>query len=306
MERGVCEFLENLQTVFDTSTILKWEYNPDLLKSYIDKMLVSFSKTELTNRVKRMRASKAVLVANPAAPGGVQVQSDQDERTVSAGSFKWKRFEGPIPAQHSTSDVQAPDVVIIEAGQPSTADCVKGKASFWDADFNMSRHNLSQYLLEEDISRLKGLSVSLLYNTAESLLGEVTALVCMANVRAKEEAVVEEKKTRQLADLQKEIDRLQTEAAEVDRLRADFQRLDQFKSGLEVQIDQLKKENEDKQQKISQHETKIELLKDDVTNTFIVGFEAALEQVAAVHPSVDLSLMDPCKTVVEGKLVGDA
>jgi len=78
MERGVCEFLENLQVIFNTFTILKRKYRPKMLKSYIDifpslilphnfkctyflcvsvtiflffveKMLSSFSKIELTD-----------------------------------------------------------------------------------------------------------------------------------------------------------------------------------------------------------------------------------------------------------------
>jgi len=46
MERGVCEFLENLQVIFNTSTILKQENHPffyqqhenhpEPLKTYID------------------------------------------------------------------------------------------------------------------------------------------------------------------------------------------------------------------------------------------------------------------------------
>jgi len=43
--------------------------------------------------------------------------------------------------------------------------------------------------------------------------------------------------------------------------------------------------------------------KNDVANSYMASFEAALEQVATVHPSTNLSLMDPCKVVVDGKLI---
>jgi len=36
-----------------------------------------------------------------------------------------------------------------------------------------------------------------------------------------------------------------------------------------------------------------------------VGFEAALEQAAVVHPSMDLSKLDLGKTMVDGQLRGD-
>ncbi|KAL9323915.1 hypothetical protein ACSQ67_008772 [Phaseolus vulgaris] len=107
------------------------------------------------------RASKATLVATPAAPDGIHIQSDPDERTISRGNFKRKRSEGPIPAQHSSFDAQPIPVLV------------------------GGRH-----------LQLKGSMVGLLRRNAENLLGQATALVCMANVKAKEDVVAEEKKTR--------------------------------------------------------------------------------------------------------------
>ncbi|KAL9318126.1 hypothetical protein ACSQ67_014643 [Phaseolus vulgaris] len=57
-----------------------------------------------------------------------------------------------------------------------------------------------------------------------------------------------------------------------------------------------KNENEGNRKRPSRHESRIELLKDDVANSY-------LEQVVVVYPYMDLSLMDPCKDVVNGKLM---
>jgi len=50
----------------------------------------------------------------------------------------------------------------------------------------------------------------------------------------------------------------------------------------------------------------VDSLKDDVTQSLIVGFEIALEQAAIVHPTVDFSKLNPCKRIVDGKLVDDS
>jgi len=46
----------------------------------------------------------------------------------------------------------------------------------------------------------------------------------------------------------------------------------------------------------------IESLKDDATRSFLVGFKTAMEQVTVVHPTMDLSVMDPGKTMVDDQL----
>ena len=47
-------------------------------------------------------------------------------------------------------------------------------------------------------------------------------------------------------------------------------------------------------------------LKDDATQSFIVGFETALEQTTIVYPTVDFSEQNSCKSIVFGKLVEDS
>ena len=50
----------------------------------------------------------------------------------------------------------------------------------------------------------------------------------------------------------------------------------------------------------------IDPLKDDVTQSYVVGFEATMEQAAIVHPSVDFSELSPCKAMVDGKLIEES
>ena len=40
--------------------------------------------------------------------------------------------------------------------------------------------------------------------------------------------------------------------------------------------------------------------KQDVAQSYLVGFEAPLEQAVVVYPIMDLSELDPVKTVVDG------
>ncbi|KAK7364664.1 hypothetical protein VNO80_13404 [Phaseolus coccineus] len=70
-----------------------------------EKMLSSVSKTELAEQVRRMKATKDALVVSEVAPGGgTHVQSRQDEHTASGVVRKRRRFEGPIPLEHSHSN----------------------------------------------------------------------------------------------------------------------------------------------------------------------------------------------------------
>jgi len=50
----------------------------------------------------------------------------------------------------------------------------------------------------------------------------------------------------------------------------------------------------------------VDFLKDDAAQSFIVGFETTLEQATIVHPTVFFSELDPCKSIIDGKLVEDS
>jgi len=49
----------------------------------------------------------------------------------------------------------------------------------------------------------------------------------------------------------------------------------------------------------------IDSLKEDATQSFLTDFETTLEKAAVVQPTMDLSKLDPSKTMVDDKLVGD-
>jgi len=66
-----------------------------------------------------------------------------------------------------------------------------------------------------------------------------------------------------------------------------------------AEIENLKKEMAHKEENATKT---IEALKDDVTQSFLAGFETALEQATVVHPTLDLSALDLGKTMVDGQL----
>ncbi|KAL9325373.1 hypothetical protein ACSQ67_006018 [Phaseolus vulgaris] len=72
-------------------------------------------------------------------------------------------------------------------------------------------------------------------------------------------------------------------------------------------IESLKKEiGEEITRKEGEFTKMVDSLKDDTTQSFIVGFETALEQASSVHPTVDFIELNPCKSIVDGKLVEDS
>jgi len=50
----------------------------------------------------------------------------------------------------------------------------------------------------------------------------------------------------------------------------------------------------------------VDSLKDDATQSFIVGFETALEQATIIHHAMDCLEFNPCKSIVDEKLVEDS
>jgi len=72
-------------------------------------------------------------------------------------------------------------------------------------------------------------------------------------------------------------------------------------------IESLKKEiGEEITRKEGEITKMVDSLKDDTTQSFIAGFETALEQASSFHPTVDFIELNPCKSIVDGKLVEDS
>ena len=52
-------------------------------------------------------------------------------------------------------------------------------------------------------------------------------------------------------------------------------------------------------------DTSLETAKNEIAHAFVNGFKGAVEQVEVVQPDLDTSLLDPFKSVVDGKIVKD-
>ena len=71
----------------------------------------------------------------------------------------------------------------------------------WGPSFDISTHNRSCFLLEDDIARLNIYDIDQIRREAKSLLSQATALVCLANVRVEKQKKNEGKETQQIAEL---------------------------------------------------------------------------------------------------------
>lgn len=100
---------------------------------------------------------------------------------------------------------------------------------------------------------------------------------------------------RQVAELQGKISRLHVEIVEIDRHRAEEGRWTQEKADLFSHIRQLEKQVRVNEEEIRELKGKIvrreaecasgsKSMKNDIANSYVVGFEAALEQAYIVHP----------------------
>jgi len=178
-ERGICELLEGLKVVFDTSTILTREYDLGLFKAYMgiylfglayifsyasdyenlysfliaEKMLSTISKDNLTTRMKKMMAAKESVVESKGELGGLQIESEHDEETTSGLIRKNRGLEVPVPSGQSHSDGRGLEIQPLPI-QDHIWCSSKVKASLWDPDFDILTHNKSVYLMEDDIGRV--------------------------------------------------------------------------------------------------------------------------------------------------------
>ncbi|ESW21786.1 hypothetical protein PHAVU_005G099000 [Phaseolus vulgaris] len=59
------------------------------------------------------------------------------------------------------------------------------------------------------------------------------------------------------------------------------------------------------QNKVSTLDVALEAAKDEVSRSFVDGFNGAIEQFKVLQPNVDTSPLDPFKSVVDGKIVDE-
>jgi len=145
------------------------------------------------------------------------------------------------------------------------------------------------------------------------LFSQAFALTCLAQDKVQDRKVFEDNKNKEIMELRKGMDRLQMEINRLSDLYKKFEHLYtektqealalfEEKDKLLGEIENLKKEMSHKEKDSNKM---IESLKDDVTRSFLAGFEIALEQATIVHLTMDLSTLDPGKTVVDDQLRED-
>lgn len=150
----------------------------------------------------------------------------------------------------------------------------------------------------------------------ECLLSRANMLVSMGNVKTQRNLEQINELTHRVEELQKEITRLQAAVIEVDRLRTAEGQWTQEKADLFLQIHRLEKEVTAREEEIHELKGKIarresewatssEAMKNDIANSYVVGFEAAMEQACITHPGVDFFEVNPCYAVVDGKVEKD-
>jgi len=144
------------------------------------------------------------------------------------------------------------------------------------------------------------------------LLGQAFALACLIDVKARSKTA-EDQRIKENMELHKAMEHLQ---AKINQLSILYQEVEQLQAEKTQEALSLAKEknkfsNEVKglkkvvTRKGEDLAKAIDSFKQDAAQSYLVGFEAALEQAMVVHPTIDFSTLDPTKTVVNRKLVED-
>ncbi|KAL9318171.1 hypothetical protein ACSQ67_014688 [Phaseolus vulgaris] len=223
-KREICEFLENLKVIFDTSTIPTREFDPGSFKAY-----------------------------------GYSLS-----------------FFG----------LWGPEVEILSI-QEDIAGNSKEKTSLWDSSFDISAHNKACYLMEDNVALLNLLDARRICGDAEGLLSQVTTLVCLANAKLKEGEKVEKKRIEQVKGLQKRMLACTKRSTNSESTRSMGQITNKLgKTG-------------------GRHEGKFgsKVVRSPESVGRPKEKRAASDRAAILHPSMDLSEVNPCKIVVDGKIV---
>nr|XP_007134539.1 hypothetical protein PHAVU_010G055800g [Phaseolus vulgaris]ESW06533.1 hypothetical protein PHAVU_010G055800g [Phaseolus vulgaris] len=313
------------------------------------------SNAELARRLKEDKPTIGVVEVGPNKGGASSIGDNSDEGKQIASYSHLKRKRTSNDATRSVSH-QFKIKRKAEGNLNPEGSCLGKKLSMWDQEFNFSTHNRSHNVLEGDVPKFGSWGVDQLCGGAEKYLSRAVALMCLANLKAKENANVanlkamenanaESKREKQLHDLQQEVDNLQADvskrekqlrdlqkevvqlladAVEVYRLRSEATKLSNEKSILYLKLHNMGTEKKLKDEELYELRKKKaeftksiqdfnvkeaewketeESLKNQITLSFESGFVAALEQVAVLHLTIDLSELDLCKVVVDGKLV---
>jgi len=141
-----------------------------------------------------------------------------------------------------------------------------------------------------------------LHHDTEKLLGQAFALTFLINVKVKDRKKAEDRRVKENMEFHQEVERLRVEVNRSGVALAvktqEGLALAEEKRTLSNEVEDLKKEMMRKEEDFSKA---TDPFKEDATQSYIVGFKAALEQATVVHP-VDFSEVDLGKIVVDGKL----
>ena len=147
-----------------------------------------------------------------------------------------------------------------------------------------------------------------LYRDAMKQIGQAFAMGCLAISKTKARKVAKDQKVQQNLLLCKKMEHLQFELQhskgllqEVEWLQAEkykevadraqeADRLAEERNTLLAEVDKLKRELTVKDETFAQT---TDSFKKDVAQSYLVGFEAAVEQATTIHPSLDFTELSP-------------
>jgi len=246
---------------------------------------------------------------------------EQEEDTTSGLAFKRKRKATAPPTEHSHLDGQTldQDIVPLE-GQASHRDVIviqEGEAesskskSLWEPSSDVPTYGEHVFLHRDDKDKLMALDEDHLLRDTMKQIWQTFAMgflvVSKARIQksAKDQRVVELQS--EVKNLRVEINRLndhaQVEATRLTNIQEETKRLMAEKA---QEATSLVKEKDKLLSKIEELENEVtclgedltkawESFKQDVTQSYLVGFEAAIEQTLVIHSDLDYSKLGPGK-----------
>ena len=199
--------------------------------------------------------------------------------------------------------------MVIQEGE---AEISKGK-NLWDPSLDTRTFLEKALLPTEERERLMTHDENHLVREAIRQFGQALARSCLTATKMKERKAAEDLKAQEISELRKEMEHLQSELqytkdlqqederhlAETKEATSQAQDAAKERSRLFSEIDKLKGELVQKDEYLTKE---TEACKQDAAQSYLVGFEAAIEQASGLHPEIDYSQLNPGKTVVNGQL----
>jgi len=190
--------------------------------------------------------------------------------------FKRKRLDVAPPTENSHSDGRASNQDVLTI-QECEVEISRGK-SLWDPNFDIPAHGGSCFLPNKDKFKLMAHDEEHLHHETEKILIQAFALACVVNVKAKDWKRAEDQRFKQNLELHQEFECLQDEFNRLGVALANKTQEElvwaEEKGKLFNEIESLKKYMTCKEEYFSKV---VDSFKEDTTQSYLVGFEAALE-----------------------------